>query len=68
MLAAANGICGLYPGQITLGLSGGKDSRVMAAAFLATDKPVELGTHWTVEHIRDYLERAAHSLLNTFED
>ncbi|MEV6493138.1 hypothetical protein AB0M20_31630 [Actinoplanes sp. NPDC051633] len=45
MLATAAGIGDLYPGQITLGLSGGKDSRVMAAAFLAADKPIEIVTN-----------------------
>jgi asparagine synthase (glutamine-hydrolysing) len=45
ILATANGIYDLYPDQISLGLSGGKDSRVIAAAFLATDRPVELNTN-----------------------
>jgi asparagine synthase (glutamine-hydrolysing) len=45
MLATANGLYDLYTDQITLGLSGGKDSRVIAAAFLAADKPVEFVTN-----------------------
>jgi asparagine synthase (glutamine-hydrolysing) len=52
MLATANGICELYPGQITLGLSGGKDSRVIAAGFLATDKPVETPSSYVVRRGR----------------
>jgi hypothetical protein len=45
MLVTANGIYDLYSDRITLGLSGGKDSRVIAAAFLAADKPVEFVTN-----------------------
>ena len=45
MLATANGIYNLYNGDVTIGLSGGKDSRVIAAAFLAADKPVGFMTN-----------------------
>ncbi|MEV7625110.1 hypothetical protein [Actinoplanes sp. NPDC089786] len=45
LLATAKGIDGLYGDDITIGLSGGKDSRVIAAAFLATGRPVGFSTN-----------------------
>jgi hypothetical protein len=45
MVAAADGIFDLYDDEITIGLSGGKDSRVIAAAFLAAGKSVRFDTN-----------------------
>lgn len=45
MLAAAQGISDLYDGVPDIGLSGGKDSRVIAATFLATGRPVTFNTN-----------------------
>ena len=45
MLATATSIYDLYGGNLNVGLSGGKDSRVIAAAFLAAGKPVEFNTN-----------------------
>ena len=45
MLAVADGIFDLFDDEISIGLSGGKDSRVIAAAFLAAGKPVTFNTN-----------------------
>ena len=45
MLATAASIYDLYDGDLNIGLSGGKDSRVIAAAFLAAGKPVSFNTN-----------------------
>lgn len=45
MLAVADGIFDLYDAEIPIGLSGGKDSRVIAAVFLAAGKPVTFTTN-----------------------
>jgi hypothetical protein len=43
--AIANSVFDLYADEVTLSLSGGKDSRVIAAAFLAAGKPVGFETN-----------------------
>jgi asparagine synthase (glutamine-hydrolysing) len=45
VLATANGIYELYTDDIAMGLSGGKDSRVIAAAFLGAGRPIGFVTH-----------------------
>jgi asparagine synthase (glutamine-hydrolysing) len=45
LTGAAAGIYRLYDGDITLGLSGGKDSRLIAASFLAADRIPDLVTN-----------------------
>ncbi|RSM43725.1 hypothetical protein DMB66_53060 [Actinoplanes sp. ATCC 53533] len=45
MLAVADGIFDLFDDEIMIGLSGGKDSRVIAAVFLAAGKPVTFETN-----------------------
>ncbi|MEU4222291.1 hypothetical protein [Actinoplanes sp. NPDC026623] len=45
MVSVADSIFDLYDDEISIGLSGGKDSRVIAAAFLAAGKPVSFNTN-----------------------
>jgi asparagine synthase (glutamine-hydrolysing) len=45
MRAIANSVFDLYADEVTLGLSGGRDSRVVAAAFLAAGKSVAFETN-----------------------
>ena len=45
LTSTANGIYDLYDGDITLGLSGGKDSRLIAASFIAAGRLPRLHTH-----------------------
>jgi hypothetical protein len=45
MLSCASSIVDLYTDEVTIGLSGGKDSRVIAAAFLAAGTPASFETN-----------------------
>jgi hypothetical protein len=45
LLTIANSVDDLYTGDITIGLSGGKDSRLIAASFLAGGRPVGFSTN-----------------------
>lgn len=45
LIGTATGIYDRYDGEITLGLSGGKDSRLIAASFLTAGKLPVLATH-----------------------
>jgi asparagine synthase (glutamine-hydrolysing) len=45
LVATAKSAYDLYTDDITIGLSGGKDSRVIAAAFLATGRPIGFMTN-----------------------
>ncbi len=62
--AAARSVHAIWPGVPTLDLTGGRDSRVVAAAFLAEDVDVRLHTHDAVqgeaevaEHLVGLLDR-----------
>jgi asparagine synthase (glutamine-hydrolysing) len=45
LLTIARSVDDLYTGDITIGLSGGKDSRLVAASFLAAGRPVRFSTN-----------------------